>query len=110
MAESQHKIKSKRATVTGNNQPTRDPMTGTSEPVFAEIAEADATGRTREIYDDFKASIGLPMVNLVYRHMATTPEWWRLCTPPMICVASLEFKSIETFCRNISLNWELKRA
>jgi len=88
MAESQHKIKSKRATVTGNNQPTRDPMTGTSEPVFAEIAEADATGRTREIYDDFKASIGLPMVNLVYRHMATTPgclEWaWALLRPHFV--------------------------
>ncbi len=53
-------------------------MADTNQPAFAEIAEADATGRTREIYDDFKASIGLPMVNLVYRHMATTPgclEW-----------------------------------
>jgi len=60
-------------------------MTNTKPPAFAEIAEADATGRTREIYDDFKASIGLPMVNLVYRHMATTPgclEWaWALLKP-----------------------------
>ncbi len=60
-------------------------MAGTKQPVFAEIAESEATGRTREIYDDFKASIGLPMVNLVYRHMATTPgclDWaWALLRP-----------------------------
>ena len=63
-------------------------MTQTSKSVFAEIADADATGRTREIYDDFKASIGLPMVNLVYRHMATTPgclEWaWALLRPHFV--------------------------
>ncbi len=63
-------------------------MTETNKHVFAEIAEADATGRTREIYDDFKASIGLPMVNLVYRHMATTPgclEWaWALLRPHFV--------------------------
>ena len=60
-------------------------MVDANEPPFAEISEADATGRTREIYDDFKASIGLPMVNLVYRHMATTPgclEWaWDVLRP-----------------------------
>lgn len=88
MAESRHEIKSKRATVTGNEQAARESMTGTSKPAFAEIAEADATGRTREIYDDFKASIGLPMVNLVYRHMATTPgclEWaWALLRPHFV--------------------------
>lgn len=63
-------------------------MVDANEPPFAEISEADATGRTREIYDDFKASIGLPMVNLVYRHMATTPgclEWaWALLRPHFV--------------------------
>jgi hypothetical protein len=63
-------------------------MPDTNPPAFAEIAEADATERTREIYDDFKASIGLPMVNLVYRHMATTPgclEWaWALLKPHFV--------------------------
>ncbi len=63
-------------------------MADANQPAFAEIAEADATGRTRQIYDDFKASIGLPMVNLVYRHMATTPgclEWaWALLRPHFV--------------------------
>ena len=85
MAQSQGEIKSEHVTVIGNDQRTREQMTDNNPPAFAEIAEADATGRTREIYDDFKASIGLPMVNLVYRHMATTPgclEWaWALLRP-----------------------------
>jgi hypothetical protein len=66
-------------------------MTSAKDTVFAEIAESEATGRTREIYDDFKASIGLPMVNLVYRHMATTPgclEWaWGLLRPLFVSSA-----------------------
>ncbi|MEE8506733.1 MAG: hypothetical protein V3S40_11010, partial [Kiloniellales bacterium] len=74
--------------VDGNEQRTRDSMADANKPAFAEIAEADATGRTRQIYDDFKASIGLPMVNLVYRHMATTPgclEWaWALLRPHFV--------------------------
>ena len=63
-------------------------MADTSQPAFAEIAEADATGCTAEIYADFRASIGLPMVNLIYRHMATTPgclEWaWAHLRPHFV--------------------------
>jgi hypothetical protein len=35
-----------------------------------EIPEADATGRVAELYDDIRAVLGLPLVNLVYRHLA----------------------------------------
>ena len=63
-------------------------MAQTNKLAFAEIAEADATGRTREIYDDFKSSLGLPMINLVYRHLATMPgclEWaWALLRPHFV--------------------------
>ncbi|SVD57622.1 uncharacterized protein METZ01_LOCUS410476, partial [marine metagenome] len=60
-------------------------MPQTNILAFAEIAETEATGQTRAIYDDFKSSIGLPTINLIYRHMATTPgclEWaWALLRP-----------------------------
>lgn len=45
---------------------------------IAEIAEADADARTRAIYDDIKRVSGTPLVNLIYRHLATMPgvlEW-----------------------------------
>jgi hypothetical protein len=46
---------------------------------LAEIPEAAATGRTAELYADIRAVSGLPMVNLVYRHLATTPELLERC-------------------------------
>ncbi len=49
-----------------------------------EIAEADATGTTRRIFEDFKQVLGVPAVNTLLRHFATIPgclEWvwaeWR---------------------------------
>lgn len=38
-----------------------------------EISEANAEGITRLIYGDIKAALRAPVVNLVYRHMATRP-------------------------------------
>ncbi len=56
---------------------------------FAELPEAEATGRIAEIYDEIRAALGAPMVNLVYRHMATVPgclDWaWATLRP---CFAS----------------------
>lgn len=40
---------------------------------LAELPEAAATGRVAEVYADIRAVLGLPMVNLVYRHLATKP-------------------------------------
>ncbi|RAI01599.1 hypothetical protein DLJ53_09250 [Acuticoccus sediminis] len=47
-------------------------------PEFPEIAEAAASGAVAATYADIKATSGLAMVNLIYRHMATIPgalEW-----------------------------------
>lgn len=55
-----------------------------SDPVPA-IAEAEATGRTREIFDDIKLTLGVPVVNLIWRHLATMDgglEWaWNTAKP-----------------------------
>lgn len=40
---------------------------------LTEIKESDATGETAALYDDIRAIIGVPMVNLIFRHMATVP-------------------------------------
>lgn len=48
------------------------------EPL-AELPEAGATGRVAELYDDIRAVLGLPMVNLVYRHLATKPDVLEKC-------------------------------
>lgn len=49
-----------------------------TEPRLPELKETDATGRIAEIYDDIRYSLRVPMVNLIFRHMATIPgclEW-----------------------------------
>ncbi|MBX6375905.1 MAG: hypothetical protein IRZ13_16950 [Acetobacteraceae bacterium] len=38
-----------------------------------EIREAEATGGIAEIYAGLRAAIGIPLVNLIYRHLATRP-------------------------------------
>lgn len=42
-------------------------------PSLPEIKEGDATGQTAALYGDIRAVIGVPMVNLLFRHMATVP-------------------------------------
>jgi hypothetical protein len=52
---------------------------------LAEVAERDATGSTREIYEEMKRLGGVPMVALIFRHLATLPggiEWtWNAIGP-----------------------------
>lgn len=52
---------------------------------LAQIPERDADGEIAAIYDDMRRVMGLPMVNLVYRHLATMPgalPWvWSLIRP-----------------------------
>lgn len=47
-----------------------------------EISEADAEGRIREIYAEIRTGCSVPMVALIFRHLATVPgalEWsWEL--------------------------------
>lgn len=42
------------------------------DPVPA-ITEAEATGETAAIYTDIRATTGVPVVNLIWRHLATMP-------------------------------------
>jgi hypothetical protein len=39
-----------------------------------EVAEAEAEGAVAELYEDIRGVLGLPLVNLVYRHLAVEPE------------------------------------
>ena len=65
-------------------------MTGNADTTqgFAQVPEAQAQGRIREIYADFRACLGAPTVNLIYRHMATEPgclEWaWATLRPMFV--------------------------
>lgn len=55
-------------------------------PPLPEIKESDATGRIAALYDDIRAVIGVPMVNLIFRHMATIPgclDWAWLTVRPL---------------------------
>ena len=45
---------------------------------LAEISEKNATGSVATIYAEIRHATGLPLVNLIFRHMATIPgclEW-----------------------------------
>ncbi len=49
-----------------------------AETALSEVKEADATGVIAEIYADIRHALRVPMVNLIFRHMATVPgclEW-----------------------------------
>jgi hypothetical protein len=52
---------------------------------LTELSERDATGPTRAIYDELKRLGGVPMVALIFRHLATLPgalEWtWAAIGP-----------------------------
>lgn len=59
-------------------------MTAACDPVPA-VREADARGRTAELFEDIRHTLGVPFVNLVWRHLATVPgglEWvWGIVRP-----------------------------
>jgi hypothetical protein len=50
-----------------------------------EVPEAEAQGTVGELYQDIRAVLGLPLVNLVYRHLAVEPgrleQAWRELRP-----------------------------
>ena len=55
-----------------------------ADPIPA-IAEAEATGETAALFADLRATLGVPFVNLIWRHLATIPgglAWtWTLVRP-----------------------------
>jgi hypothetical protein len=58
-----------------------------SDPVPA-IRESEATGRTAELFAHIRATLGVPVVNLVWRHIAVFPgalEWtWQVVRPAYV--------------------------
>ena len=52
---------------------------------FAEIHEADASGETAAIYAELREALGVPLVNLIWRHFAALPgvlpELWATVRP-----------------------------
>ncbi|MCZ6604378.1 MAG: hypothetical protein O7A03_04465 [Alphaproteobacteria bacterium] len=56
--------------------------------MLAEVSEAEATGRTADIYAAIRASCGVGMVSLCYRHLAvdlSQLEWaWRILGPEYV--------------------------
>ena len=48
-------------------------MAGSSGDPVATISEADATGDIAALYSDIRATQGVPVVNLVWRHIAVLP-------------------------------------
>lgn len=48
-------------------------MTTSSADPVAAITEAEASGEIAEIYADIRATLGVPVVNLIWRHLATIP-------------------------------------
>lgn len=52
-----------------------------SDPVPA-ITEASATGAIAEIFADIRRVLGVEVVNLIWRHLATIPDWaWGMLRP-----------------------------
>jgi hypothetical protein len=55
---------------------------------LSELPESQATGQIRDIYHEIRQFSGVPMVALIYRHMATIPgvlEWaWETLRPLMV--------------------------
>src|SRR5262249_6382876 len=45
-----------------------------SSAFLPEVSEAEAQGRVAEIYEEIRRTVGMPIVNLVYRHLAVEPK------------------------------------
>ena len=59
-------------------------MAAVSGAALPEISERDATGRVAELYEEIRRTVGLPLVNLVYRVLAATDrldEAWEQLGP-----------------------------
>lgn len=45
-----------------------------TRPALPEVSEGEAAGRVAEIYAEIRATLRVPVVNLIYRHLAAEPE------------------------------------
>lgn len=88
-------------------------MVESSQDRLPELPEAQAEGTTAHIYSELKTLGGVPMVALIYRHLATIPgalEWaWATLYPALAAgtlqerawdlTSQLEFRPLSTFPR-----------
>lgn len=68
-------------------------MIGPSQDRLPELPEAEAEGRTAHIYKELKTLSGVPMVALIYRHLATIPgalEWTWATLYPALATGTLQ--------------------
>jgi hypothetical protein len=68
-----------------------------TDPISA-IAEQDATGDIAVLYEDLRATLGVPFVNLIWRHLATIPgglAWVWTLVKPLYLGGELEQRSVE---------------
>ncbi|MBT6272695.1 MAG: hypothetical protein HOI95_01015 [Chromatiales bacterium] len=70
-----------------------------------EISEQDATGNVASIYADIRTTMAMPLVNLIWRHLATRPpalEWaWQAARP--LYAGGLASASANALCSEITL-------
>ncbi|MBL8643615.1 MAG: hypothetical protein JNK21_06765 [Rhodospirillaceae bacterium] len=56
-----------------------------TQPLLPELKESEASGPIAAIYGELRLRLGVPMVNLIFRHMAAVPgclEWaWSVIAP-----------------------------
>jgi hypothetical protein len=63
------------------------------------IAEGDATGEIAGLYEDLRVTLGVPFVNLIWRHLATIPgglAWTWTLTKPLYVSGQLDRLSSRT--------------
>ncbi len=67
--------------------PAQNPPTTSTQALLSELPEAEARGAIAQIYDEIRQLSAVPMVALIWRHLATLPgtlEWaWALLAPAM---------------------------
>ena len=66
------------------------------------IAESDATGDVAALYQDLRVTLGVPFVNLIWRHLATIPgglAWVWTLTKPLYVSGELDRLSTEASAR-----------
>lgn len=70
-----------------STEPVQAASSASTPPLLAELSESRAQGSTRHIYDEIRRLSAVPMVALIWRHLATLPgalEWaWSLLGPAM---------------------------
>ena len=67
--------------------PAQQASSAPAQKLLAELPESAASGEIRHIYDEIRRLSAVPMVALIWRHLATHPgtlEWaWGLLEPAM---------------------------